>query len=69
MFFSDTPALTFLLLMLPAVINLWAIWHAVNHRFVQEKERTLWILAGIFLPVLGGLFYLIFGLRRSKPLR
>lgn len=69
MFFSNVSGLTFFLLMLPAALNLWAIWHAMKHDFPLEKERLLWILAGIFLPLLGGILYLLFGLRRSKPLR
>ncbi len=68
MFFSEVSGFTFFLLMLPAILNLWAIWHAMNHTFPLEKERVLWVLAGIFLPFLGGLLYLIFGLKRSKPL-
>lgn len=69
MFFSNASGLTIFLLMLPAVHNLWTIWHAMNHAFPQEKERLLWVLAGIFLPVLGGILYLIFGFKRSKPIR
>lgn len=69
MFFSNASGLTIFLLMLPAILNLWTIWHAMNHVFSQEKERLLWVLAGIFLPVLGGILYLIFGLKRSKPIR
>lgn len=69
MFFSNASGLTIFLLMLPAILNLWTIWHAMNHVFPQEKERLLWVLAGIFLPVLGGILYLIFGLKRSKPIR
>lgn len=69
MFFSNASALTIFLLMLPALLNLWAIWHAMKHAFPLEKERMLWVLAGIFLPLLGGILYLLFGLKRSKPLR
>ena len=68
MFFSEVSGFTFFLLMLPAILNLWAICHATAHTFPLEKERVLWVLAGIFLPFLGGLLYLIFGLKRSKPL-
>lgn len=67
--FSGVSGFTFFLLILPDILNLWAIWHAMNHAFPLEKERLLWILAGIFLPVLGGILYLLFGLRRSKTLR
>ena len=68
MFFSDVPLSTFALLMLPAIINLWGISHAMRHIFPRENERTLWVAACIFLPVLGGILYLIFGLRRSKTI-
>lgn len=68
MFFPDASLTTIILLMLPALINLWAIWHAMAHRFDLEKEKMLWILLAIFLPILGGLIYLLFGLRRSKPM-
>ena len=54
------------LLTLPAFINLWAIWHAAKHTFPGEKEQLFWILAGVFLPVAGGLAYLVFGLRRAE---
>ncbi|MDE5681954.1 MAG: PLD nuclease N-terminal domain-containing protein [Mailhella sp.] len=68
MFFSDVSGFTFFLLMLPAILNLWTIWHAMKHDFPNEKERVLWVLAGIFLPVLGGISYLVFGMKRSKPI-
>ncbi len=63
----DSP-LTLLLLILPALPNLWCIWHAYVHEFPKQEERLAWLLAGIFLPVLGGTLYLLFGWRRStKP--
>jgi len=68
MFFSDTSPFVFALLMLPAIINLWGISHAMRHTFPGENERVLWVVACIFLPILGGVLYLIFGLRRSKPM-
>lgn len=66
MFFSDVSPATFALLMLPALINIWGISHAARHSFPRENERALWIAACIFLPVIGGVLYLIFGLRRSE---
>lgn len=68
MLFSDAPLSTFALLMLPVVINLWAIYHAMRHNFPKDGERGLWVALAIFLPILGGLAYIIFGLRRSLPL-
>ena len=66
MFFSDVSPYLFAMLMLPAIINLWGISHAMRRNFPRENERALWVAACIFLPVLGGVLYLIFGLRRSK---
>ena len=40
------------LLFLPALLNLWGIWHAFNHTCV-------------FVPVLGGVAYVLFGWRRA----
>ncbi|MBO4317105.1 MAG: PLDc N-terminal domain-containing protein [Mailhella sp.] len=62
----DLSAGTLVLLGLPALINIWSIWHASRHVFPGEKEQLLWILAGVFFPVLGGIAYLLFGLRRAK---
>jgi hypothetical protein len=57
---------TFLLLGLPAIPNLFGIWHAFHHDFPGPQERLKWMGACVFLPVLGGIAYLIFGLRRAK---
>lgn len=57
--------LTLGLLLIPALLNLWAIWHAFHHLFATPQERLLWMGAGIFIPLLGGLVYLFFGKRRT----
>ena len=61
--------LTFLpqiaLLFLPALLNLWGIWHAFNHTFETPLERVLWMVACVFVPVLGGVAYVLFGWRRA----
>ena len=57
---------TFLLLGLPAIPNLFGIWHAFRHDFPGPQERLWWLGVCVFLPVLGGIAYLIFGLRRAK---
>ena len=56
-----------LILAIPILPNLWCIWHAFTHEFPGENEQKLWIRAGIFLPVLGGLAYLFYGRRRALP--
>lgn len=58
---------TFLLLGLPALPNLFGIWHAFNHDFPGPQERLKWMGVCVFLPVIGGLIYLLFGLRRALP--
>ena len=62
----DLPPAQLALCFTPALINLWAIWHAATHRFPGHIEQVAWIVAGMFIPVLGGLAYLCFGLRRSR---
>ena len=57
-----------LLLSLPILPNLWCIWHARRHSFPGPNEQELWVRTGTFVPVLGGLLYLLIGLRRARPL-
>lgn len=57
--------LTLVLLLIPALLNLWAIWHAFHHTFATPQERLLWMGAGIFIPVLGGVAYLLVGKGRA----
>lgn len=66
---GSTPIFWYLLLALPACLNLWTIWHAFHHRFPSQEQRMLWICAGVFLPVIGGLAYLCIGRARAgEPL-
>ena len=55
-------------LSLPILPNLWCIWHARNHAFPAPGEQERWVRVGTFVPVLGGLLYLLIGWRRSMPL-
>lgn len=56
------------LLALPMLPNLWGIWHAYRHRFKGQAEQMIWIVVCVFLPVLGGLAYLLVGRARAmKP--
>ena len=56
-------------LSLPILPNLWCIWHASRHDFPMPNERTLWIRAGTFAPIIGGILYLCIGRRRARPFR
>lgn len=48
------------LLALPMLPNLWGIWHAYRHRF-SGQQQIIWLVVCVFIPVIGGLAYLLFG--------
>ena len=56
-------------LSLPILPNLWCIWHASRHEFPTPRERILWIRAGTFAPIIGGILYLCIGCHRVRPFR
>lgn len=51
---------------IPILPNLWSIWHAYNRDFPTVNEKAIWMAICVFVPVLGGLAYLIFGRPRAK---
>ena len=58
---------------LPITPNLWAIWHIFHCQYPTQGEKMGWLFAAMFLPVLGGLVYCLWGRKRSmktmgKPL-
>lgn len=57
-----------MLMAIPIIPNLWSIWHAFHREFPSVNEKMAWIGIGVFVPVLGGLAYLLFGLRRSRKM-
>ena len=66
--FQELPPWAWALIVLSILPNLWCIWHAYTHDFPTVQEKLIWMCGGVFIPVLGGLTYLIFGWRRSaKP--
>ena len=46
--------------------NLFGIWHAFFRNFPGPNERLIWMGVCVFVPIIGGLAYLLFGLRRAK---
>ena len=70
-FFSQPTALflfKMFLLAIPAIPNIWAIYHAYYREFPTPQEKMAWVGAAIFVPVIGGLVYLFIGRRRAiKP--
>ncbi len=55
-----------LALLLPILPNLWAIWHIFRCDFPTAQEKMAWLVAAMFLPVLGGIVYLLLGRKRAK---
>ncbi|MBQ9407050.1 MAG: PLDc N-terminal domain-containing protein [Desulfovibrio sp.] len=56
-----------LVALLPMLPTFWSILHVWKHEFATPQERALWLVLVVFLPVLGGLVYLVSG--RKKALR
>jgi high-affinity K+ transport system ATPase subunit B len=54
------------LLILPILPNLWSIVHLYKHEFPSTNERAAWLVALIVLPIIGGLGYIFFAVRRTK---
>ena len=50
---------------LPILPNLWAIWHIFRSDFATAQEKLAWLGAAVFLPVLGGVTYIILGRKRG----
>jgi hypothetical protein len=55
-----------ILAFVPIIPNLWAIWHCFRRDFPTPAEKMAWFGIAVFVPVLGGLAYLLFGRKRGK---
>ena len=55
-----------ILIGLLALPNLFGIGHAFHRYFRTPQERLIWLGVCIFVPVIGGIIYLLFGMRRSS---
>lgn len=68
--FADIPADQLIwiipLLLIPILPNLWSIVHVYKNVFPTPQERAAWLVGLIILPVIGGLGYILFGVRRAK---
>lgn len=61
---QDKLPLLIALLALPILPNLLAIWHIFRNDFPTPQEKMAWIGGAVFLPVLGGVAYFLFGRKR-----
>ena len=55
-----------ILLAIPILPNLWSIRHAYYRDFPSPTEKMIWLGISVFIPVLGGLAYLIWGRKRGQ---
>ncbi|MFO7818505.1 MAG: PLD nuclease N-terminal domain-containing protein [Thermodesulfobacteriota bacterium] len=62
---TNTPVLL-ILIIVPILPNLWAIWHIFRCDFNTPQEKMAWLALAVFLPVLGGLAYLFWGKKRAQ---
>ncbi len=57
-----------LILILPILPNLWSIWHVRTHYFASEEQKSIWFLIAVFIPVIGGLAYIVIGRKRASKI-
>jgi hypothetical protein len=57
-------AIFLVLAAIPIIPNLWSIRHAMYHNFATAQEKMIWLGAVVFVPVFGGLAYIVFGRKR-----
>ncbi len=58
--------LDYILISIPALINLWAIWHAMMVSKLETIHKVIWVAILIFVPVLGGIAYFFGSYLRQK---
>lgn len=51
--------------LIPILPNFWSIWDIWNHDFRPPERRMYWLLAAVFLPVIGGLLYIFIGRKQA----
>jgi len=63
----STPILILIALafIVPITPNLWAIWHIFHCDYPHQGEKMVWLFAAMFVPVLGGLAYCVWGRKRG----
>ena len=66
MLISDLSSEQLLMLIVPALPNMWALKHAMYHDFPTPKEKYRWMMACVFIPCLGGIAYYFVGRRHAS---
>ncbi|MCQ2444396.1 MAG: PLD nuclease N-terminal domain-containing protein [Mailhella sp.] len=65
MLLSDLTGEQMIMLLLPALPNMWALKHAMYHDFPTQREKSRWMLACVLLPCIGGLAYYFVGRKHA----
>ncbi|GAB2543141.1 PLDc N-terminal domain-containing protein [Rufibacter soli] len=50
---------------IPALLWLWALVDVLTSTFANSIEKLIWLVAIVFVPVLGAILYLVLG-RKQK---
>ena len=66
MLISDLSSEQLLMLIVPALPNMWALKHAMYHDFPTPKEKYRWMMACVFIPCLGGIAYYFVGRKHAS---
>ncbi|WP_181308999.1 PLD nuclease N-terminal domain-containing protein [Rufibacter sp. XAAS-G3-1] len=54
------------ILFIPAVFWIWALIDLLTSKFSNSIEKLIWLIAIIFIPVLGAILYLMIGRRQKR---
>jgi hypothetical protein len=68
LFIGISPAEILMLLFfagIPVVLWLWALVDVLTSKFENSIEKLIWLVAIVFVPVLGAILYLVLG-RKQK---
>ena len=66
MFLTDLTTDQLMLLVIPALPNMWALKHAMYHDFPTSREKYRWMMACVFLPCVGGVAYFFVGRKHAS---
>lgn len=66
MLISDLSSEQLLMLIVPALPNMWALKHAMYHDFPTTKEKYRWMMACVFVPCLAGVAYYFVGRKHAS---
>ena len=66
MLITDLSSEQLLMLIVPALPNMWVLKHAMYHDFPTPREKYRWMMACVFIPCLGGIAYYFVGRKHAS---